>query len=147
MKGPEGRVEISVVFTVCRALGDLSEHAFCLLHISIATLRGRPLFILFLPRCLKAFCGIKWGLGWFRHTKGRLLYFKLHTSNARFAQGQPKKEFHRTTKAIAQNDGLDQFHGVRSHESTLIYVKGVCPPLMHLAARKAAVGVHGTRWP
>ena len=29
---------------VCCALGDLSERAFCLLHISIATLRGRPPF-------------------------------------------------------------------------------------------------------
>ena len=71
MKRPEGRVEISVVFAVCRAPGDLSEHAFCPLHISIATLRGRPSFRPLPPRtrvggrcrCLKACRGIKWGLG------------------------------------------------------------------------------------
>ena len=94
MKGPEGRLEISVVFAVfavCSALGDLSERAFCLLHISIATLRGRPPFRPFPPqiragrrcRCLKACCGIKWGLRWFRHTKGRLLYFKSDTLRLR----------------------------------------------------------------
>ena len=72
------------MFAVCRALWDLSEHAFCLLHISIATLRGRSPYPPFPPqiravrrcRCLKPVCGIKWGLGWFRHTKGRLLYLK-----------------------------------------------------------------------
>ena len=71
MKRPEGRVEISVVFAVCRAPGDLSEHAFCPLHISIATLRGQPCFRPLPPRtrvggrcrCLKACRGIKWGLG------------------------------------------------------------------------------------
>ena len=94
MTGPEGRLEISIVFAVCRALGDQSEHAFCLLHISIATsraLRGRPPFRPFPPqitagrrcRCLKAYCGIKWGLGWFRHTKGRLLYFESDTLRVR----------------------------------------------------------------
>ena len=83
----EVRVEIFVVFAVCRAIGDLSEHAFCPLHISIATLRGRPPFRYFPPqiragrrcRCLKACCGIKLALGWFRHTKGRLLHFKSDT--------------------------------------------------------------------
>ena len=40
MMGPEERLEISVVFAVCRAPGNLSEHAFCLLHISIATFKG-----------------------------------------------------------------------------------------------------------
>ena len=83
----EVRVEIFVVFAVCRAIGDLSEHAFCPLHISIATLRGRPPFRYFPPqiraglrcRCLKACCGIKLGLGWFRHAKGRLLHFKSDT--------------------------------------------------------------------
>ena len=61
------------MFAVCRALGDLSEQAFCPLHIAIARLRGR----------LKACCGIKLGLGWFRHTKGRLLYFKSDTVRVR----------------------------------------------------------------
>ena len=50
-------------------------------------LRGRPPFRYFPPRiragrrcrCLKACCGIKWGLGWFRHTKGRLLHFESDT--------------------------------------------------------------------
>ena len=83
----EVRVEIFVVFAVCRAIGDLSEHAFCPLHILIAMLRGRPPFRYF-PRLiragrrcrsLKACCGIKLGLGWFRHTKGRLLHFKSDT--------------------------------------------------------------------
>ena len=91
MKGPEGRVDISVAFAVCRALGDLSEHAFCLLHISIATLRGRAPFRPFPLRiragrhcgCLRACCGIKWGLGLLRHTKGRLLYFKSDTLRVR----------------------------------------------------------------
>ena len=80
-----------VVFAVCRALGDQSEHAFCPLHTSIARLRGRPPFRPFPPqkragrrcRCLKACCGIKLGLGWFRHTKGMLLYFKSHTLRVR----------------------------------------------------------------
>ena len=86
-KRPEGRAEIYVMFAVCRALGDLSERVFCLLHISIATV-GRPPFRPFLRavrrcRCLKAVCAIKWGLGWFRHKKGRLLYFKSDTLRAR----------------------------------------------------------------
>ena len=71
MKRREGRVEISVVFAVCRAPGDLSEYAFCPLHISIATLRGRPSFrplplrtrVVGRCRCLKACRGIKWVLG------------------------------------------------------------------------------------
>ena len=79
------------MFAVCRALGDLSEQAFCPLHIAIASLRGRPPFRPFPPqkragrrcRCLKACCGIKLGLGWFRHTKGRLLYFKSDTVRVR----------------------------------------------------------------
>ena len=76
------------MFAVCRSLRDLSEHAFYLLHISIATLRGQSPYRPFSPqiravrrcRCLKPVCGIKWGLGWFRHTKGRLLYLKSDTS-------------------------------------------------------------------
>ena len=79
------------MFAVCRSLRDLSEHAFCLLHISIATLRGQSPYRPFQPqiravrrcRCLKPVCGIKWGLGWFRHTKGRLLYLKSDTSRVR----------------------------------------------------------------
>ena len=58
---------------------------------SIARLRGRPPFRPFPPqkragrrcRCLKACCGIKLGLGWFRHTKGMLLYFKSNTLRVR----------------------------------------------------------------